>query len=84
MKPSTRMRIAVRSALRRKCGYAALRVLRRGFIASMLQHRRLTVGEKPYAGDVERAAVENNYRRGARRLLARWPRLDFGDARANP
>jgi hypothetical protein len=84
VKPSTRMKRTIRVALRRRKGFAALRVLRRGLLAAMLQHRRLTVGEAPYAGDVERVAVENSFRRGVRRLLARWPHLNFTDARADP
>jgi hypothetical protein len=84
MRPSTRMRIATRAALRRRFGYAALRVLRKGFLAAMGAHRRASVGEQVYNGETERAAVEEGYRRGARRLLKRWPALSFDDPRAEP
>lgn len=82
IRPSTRIKIALRAALRRTYGYAALRVLRRGIARAFADHQVRTLGSLPYTGSVEREAIRTSYARGIRKLMRRWPRLDLLDPRA--
>lgn len=84
MKAATRIRLALRAALRRRYGYAALRVLRRALGRALEQHDRLTVGPARYDGQAEFQALYDSYRRALERIRRRWPQLDLGDERALP
>jgi len=76
LRPRTRVRIALRAALRRRYGYAALRVLRRGLASAIALHFERSVGAAPYAGRGELDAIRAAYARAIRRLRKRWPRID--------
>jgi len=66
-------------------GWAALRVVRRGMARALAEHRRRSVdGARPYDGERELAAIARAYRRAVAKLLARFPSLSLGDARAEP
>lgn len=80
--PRTRIKTALRAALRRRYGYAALRVLRRGARAAFAAHRAAQLGVAPYAGDGRELATF--YRAALRRLLRVFPSLAFDDERAVP
>lgn len=82
MRPSTRLRIALRAALRRRYGYAALRQLRRGVARAVFEHRKREVGLSPYASQADEIA--SLYRRALKKLARRWPSLRFDDPRAQP
>jgi hypothetical protein len=84
MRPSTRIKVATRAARRRRVGYAALRVLRCGVRAAFVDHKRRTLGDAEYAGTQELEAIARAYPRAVRRLLQRWPNLNFTDPRADP
>lgn len=85
MRPSTRIRVGARVALRRRYGYAALRVLRRAVRAALQDHRRRALDPlHEYAGGPELAAIRAAYNRAVRRLLDRWPALVLFDPRAEP
>lgn len=84
MRPSTRIKFALRAALRRRYGYAALRVLRRAVGRAVADHVERSIGARPYAGSGEPEAIAAWYRRGLRRLLDRWPALDLTDERSRP
>lgn len=47
LNPSTRLKIAIRAARRRRYGYAALRVLRRGLRAAVADHFERSTGRAP-------------------------------------
>jgi hypothetical protein len=84
MRPSTRVRFALRAALRRRYGYIALRVLRRGVARAVADHIERSIGPRPYAGTGEYGAIVAAYTRAMRRLRARWPDLDLTDERSRP
>jgi hypothetical protein len=84
MRPSTRVRLGLRAALRRTYGYAALRVLRRSVRAALADHRARSVGAGSYDGTRELKAIRAHYRRAVKRLLQRWPALQFSDERSEP
>ncbi len=84
MRPSTRIKVGLRAALRRRYGFAALRVLRRALRRALADHRARTLGGRRYAGDVEAEAIRAAFRYGVRRLRRRWPSLSFTDERAEP
>lgn len=84
MRPSTRIRFALRAALRRRYGYAALRVLRRGVARAVVDHFERSVGARPYAGSGEARAIGAEYQRALHQVLRRWPALDLSDERAQP
>lgn len=75
LRPRTRIRLALRAALRRRYGYAALRVLRRGLAGAVALHFARSVGAAPYAGSGELDAIRADYARALRQLRKRWPRL---------
>jgi hypothetical protein len=82
MRPSTRLKVALRAALRRRYGYAALRLLRVALRKALADHQRRQLGDRPYAAGPELEAVHTRYRQAVRRLRKRWPALDYGDSRA--
>ena len=82
MKPATRLRIALRAALRRRYGYAALRQLRRGVGRAISEHRKRELGPAPYASEADEIA--SAYRRALLKLSRRWPSLRLDDPRALP
>ena len=85
MKPSTRIRVGARVALRRRYGYAALRVLRRAVRFAFADHRRRTLdAARAYDGARELVAMRAAYNRAVRRLLGRWPSLSLFDERGEP
>jgi hypothetical protein len=79
MRPATRIRFALRAALRRRYGYAALRVLRRAVARAVVIHL-----ERPYSGTGVPEELAKEYSRALRVLLRRWPNLDFTDERSRP
>lgn len=82
MKPRTRIRLAMRAALRRRYGYAALNALRRGVRAAMREHvRRSLDASRPYDGGAELTAIRAAYRRALTRLQSLWPSLLVDDER---
>lgn len=82
MGPITRIRIGARAALRRRYGYAALRVLRRAVRAAVAVHEAAQVDQASYS--TRRTELADAYSAALKRLRKRWPRLDFSDERANP
>jgi hypothetical protein len=84
MRPSTRIRFALRAALNRRFGYAALRLVRRGVGAAIADHFERSVGARPYAGAGEMDAIAAEYYAAIRRLFKRWPNLSLLDERARP
>jgi hypothetical protein len=84
LKPSTRLKVGLRTALRRRYGYAALRVLRRSLLAAIETHRRGQFGPVPYDGATQGEAIYRGYWQGLQRLRRRWPDLDLTDERARP
>ncbi len=84
MRPSTRLRLGLRAALRRRYGYAALRVLRRSLGHAIASHERLTFGAAPYDGATEGEAIFRGYWVALQRLRRRWPALDLEDVRSQP
>lgn len=85
IKPSTYIRLAVRAALRRRYGYAALRVLRRGVRRAVRAHagRTFDVGHS-YDGQSESERLLHGAWYGLQRLRRAWPDLDLEDPRADP
>jgi len=81
-RPSTRLRLALRAARRRRYGYAALRVLRRGLTRALADHIERSIGVGRYASELEEIRVL--YRRGLAELLRRFGHLDLADERARP
>ena len=82
MRPSVRLRVAFRAAKRRRYGYAALRVLRRGLAAAMAAHLERSIGPASYASELEQ--IRGLYVYALRELRRRFPSLDLGDERARP
>lgn len=81
--PATRVRLALRAALRRRYGYAALRALRRGVGAAMADHLTRSVdGSRPYASQL--IEIRDAYWQALRRLRKRWPDLELEDPRSRP
>lgn len=82
MRPATRLRVALRAARRRRYGYAALRVLRRGLSIAVRDHVERSVSPAPYASEWDE--IYGLFRRGLAELLRRFGRLDLSDPRAQP
>ena len=82
MNPLTRVRVALRAALRRRYAYAALRVLRRGVAAAVRELKRRELGPEPYASERDELAAA--YWRALGRLTRRYPSIDLEDPRARP
>lgn len=83
-RPATHVRTALRAALRRRYGYAALRVLRRGLSRANAAHLSRQLGPREYDGTTEARAVYDATVRALRALRRRWPRLNWWDPRADP
>ncbi len=83
-RPTTRIKIGLRAALRRRYGYAALRYFRRAIATATGAHLAFSIGWGPYDGTSEWTAMLDAYRAGVRRLRRRWPALDLDDPRARP
>lgn len=82
MAPLARVRLSLRVALRRRYGYAALRVLRLGFRAALAEHRARQFDPRAYSTHTREILDECT--RALKRLRRRWPALDFTDPRAKP
>lgn len=82
MSPLGRLHVGTRAALRRRYGYAALRVLRRALHAAINQHRARQVEQRPYS--IATQELVEAYARALQRLRKRWPHLPFNDPRSNP
>jgi hypothetical protein len=80
--PSAKLRLALKAARRRRYGYAALRVLRRGLARAVATHIERSIDARPYASEMEE--IRTLYRRGLAELLRRFDRLDLADERAMP
>jgi len=80
--PMTKLIVAGRAARRRRYGYAALRVLRRGLGRALVAHLERSIGPKPYASQLE--AIRRRYRHELLWLLRRFPSLDMADPRGVP
>ena len=80
--PAARIRAGLRAALRRRYSFAALRVLRRSVRAASASHAAAQLGREPYS--TESAELAEAYAAALKRLLRRWPFLNFDDERANP
>ena len=73
----------MRAALRRRYGYAALRVMRASLRRALRVHReRMLDPARPYSGTMDEISAQ--YRYAMRRVLKRWPMLDYLDQRAEP
>lgn len=70
--------------MRRRYGYAALRVMRKALRAAWADHKRREVGADPYDGEKEREAILRQWFAARRRLASRWPTLSWSDERAQP
>lgn len=82
MNPTTRIRLATRAALRRRYGYAALRVLRRGLRRARDDHRARQLAPAPYSFHTDQLRAAYIY--ALMRLRRRWPTLNPSDPRAKP
>jgi hypothetical protein len=80
--PVGRLRVARQAAKRRRYGYAALRVLRRGLKAAVANHVARSIGDRPYVSQL--ADLRADYQRALRDHLKRFGRLDLSDPRAAP
>jgi len=80
--PLARLKVASRAARRRRYGYAALRVLRRGLAAAVTRHIERSIAGQPYASQYEQ--IYALYAAELRRLRRLFPRLDFADERSLP
>lgn len=79
--PIGRIKRATGAALRRRYGYAALRVMRRAIRLALREHRERTFNPlRPYSVDVRE--IRAAYFAAMRRLRKKWPRLDPADPRA--
>jgi hypothetical protein len=81
VRPSTRLKIGLKTALRRRYGYAALRALRRALVAAVESHKAKELGAAPYDGS-EGEVIYRLYWQALQRLRKRWPDLDLEDDRA--
>ena len=82
MNPIARIRLGTRAALRRRYGYAALRVLRRALRTASADHRTRQLAPAPYS--IKTNDVRNAYAYALQRLRRRWPALNPSDPRAKP
>lgn len=82
MNPTARIRLATRAALRRRYGYAALRVLRRGLRQANNDHRARQLAPAPYSTSTDE--IRSAYVYALQRLRRRWPQLNPTDPRAKP
>lgn len=81
MRPTARLRVALRAALRRRYAYAALRVLRRGLRAALELHWRRSLEKEVYASHF--AELVGAYWYALKALERRFGRLPpFDDPRA--
>jgi hypothetical protein len=80
MTPLARIRVATRAALRRRYGYAALRILRRGVRQALQAHRERQLSPQPYSTSTDEITAAYVY--AIRRLRKRWRKLNPNDARA--
>lgn len=80
MKPGTRVKLGLRAALRRRYGYAALRLFRLALLSAL--QALLSAPDAPRGPEL--AAVLRLYQSGLRRLRRRWPTLDANDYRSRP
>ena len=77
------LRISARAALRRRFGYAGLRVMRRGVRRAIKLHRERTLDvSRPYSTSI--GDLRQTYFAAMARIRRRWPRLDPSDPRAEP
>lgn len=77
------LRVSARAALRRRFGYAGLRVMRRGVRRALALHRSRSLDPvRRYSVSLDQ--VRRAYFAAMRRLRRRWPRLDPTDPRAEP
>ncbi len=83
MNPYARLKVGTRAAMRRRKGWAALRLLRRAIRASLQQHRRRSLdAARPYNAESEMKKIDTYYKRTIKRLRERWPSLSLFDPRA--
>jgi hypothetical protein len=82
MRPAARVKFGLKVALRRRYGYAALRVLRRALAAALEQHHWRSIGPAKYVSELQ--AIDAAYWGGLKRLRKRWPDLDLEDERSRP
>lgn len=83
MSPLGLIRVGTRAALRRRYGYAALRILRRAVRRALREHReRMLDPARPYSVSTDELVAA--YFAAIRRMRRRWPALPFGDPRAEP
>lgn len=80
LRPATYLKLALRSARRRRYGYAALRALRRGLVRAMAEHRARSIGPAVYASELD--AIRAGYGRALSELRRKFPALDLADERA--
>jgi hypothetical protein len=78
--PLARIRVAKRAALRRRYGYAALRILRRGVRQALQLHRQRQISPLPYSTSTDEITAA--YLDAIRRLRKTWPKLNPNDPRA--
>jgi hypothetical protein len=78
--PVGRIKVALKAALRRRYGYAALRILRRGAAKAILDNLERSIGANPYVSQDVGAA----YWSALQRLRKRFGGLDLSDERARP
>jgi hypothetical protein len=83
LSPIVILRRATRAALRRRYGYAALRIVRRAIRRALRAHHQHQLdASRPYSLDV--LEIRAAYFAAMRRLRKRWPALDPTDPRAEP
>jgi len=83
MNPYGRLRVGTRAALRRRKGWAALRMLRRAIRAALQPHRARSLdAAKSYNAEAELKKIDAYYKRTIKRLRERWPSLSLFDERA--
>jgi hypothetical protein len=81
--PCTRLKVGARAAMRRRKGWAALRLLRKAIRAALELYRRRSVdARRPYDGEAELKKIDAYYKRTITKVRERWPSLSLFDPRA--
>ena len=84
-KAATAIRSARRRALRKRYGYAALRVVRAALRRAIARHKEYQMGADPTPENVTSIEeLSSEYWTALKMLRKRWPHLDVSDPRAEP
>lgn len=82
LRPTTRLKLAARAARRRRYGYAALRVLRRGLRAAVADHYVRSISDSVYVSELEE--IRLTFARALRAHVQRFGFAALDDVRSEP